>query len=101
MFCFTESWLNPEIPNFAFQLPGSSLHVLISRPNSLARISEVVGPPLIDNRWCMNCSVLSMHSSSDIKTITLLQTFLLAEGVYLPCTSGYVHPPESLCHDKS
>ena len=69
-FCFTETWLNPNIPDSAMlQPPGFSLHRADRNPD-LCHKSRGGGVCfMVNQRWCTDVTVLSSYCSPDLESI--------------------------------
>ena len=71
VFCFTETWLDPSIPDSAVQPLGYTLFRADSSP-VLSNKSRGGGIRfLVNQRWCSNADVLSTSCSPELETLTV------------------------------
>ena len=92
-FCFTETWLDPSIPDPAVQPPGYTLFRADRSPD-LSNKSRGGGISfLVNQRWCSDADVLSTSCSAEPETLTVrCRSFYLPSefssiilvGVYIP-----------------
>ena len=94
VYCFTETWLKPDMPDAPLTPPGFTIFRADRSPELTGK--ELGGGIcfLINNRWCTDCSVLSTFCSSDLETITLQcrPFYLPREFTSLVLVGVYVHP---------
>ena len=70
VLCFTETWLNENMPDSAFQLDGQLL--FRADRNSLSGKTRWGGLCVyLNKRWCTNCTLVSTHCSEAIEHLTV------------------------------
>ena len=93
VFCFTETWLDPSIPDSAVQPPGYTLFRADRSPD-LSNKSRGGGISFfVNQRWCSDADVLSTSCSPELETLTVrCRPFysprefssVILVGVYIP-----------------
>ena len=66
-FCFSETWLNPDIPNCAVVQPGFALFDRIPEQCHNSRGGGVCF--MVNQRWCTDTTLLSSHCSPDLESL--------------------------------
>ena len=94
-FCFTETWLNPDIPDSAtLQPPGFSLHRADRNPDLCHKTRGGGVCFMINQRWCKDVTVVSSHCSPDLESLIIrCRPFYSPREVSTVTMFGvYIHP---------
>ena len=93
VYCFSETWLNADIPDSAVQPPGFSLYRHDRSTDSGKHRGGGVCF-LVNTRWCTDVKVLSSACTPDVEFLTIQcrPFYLPREMSCLTLIAVYIHP---------